>query len=160
LKSILKNITVAFLLIVISISTMGFSVNTLYCFCMNQYEASLFNIEHTCKNAVSHEDDEALKEMPPCCKKAMACAKEKQHAESGCTKKEKKFFKANLKYLEIKKPELVDIQWVKTDVRCLMCDVRTLYTSYIVHQTSYINYRPPPQYFGRHLLNFIQVYRC
>jgi hypothetical protein len=126
---------------------------------MNQYEASLFNIEHTCKNAVSHEDDEDLKDMPPCCKKAMACAKEKQHEESGCTKKEKKFFKANLKYLEIKKSELVDIQWVKTDVRCTTFDVPPT-ISYIKHQASYINYRPPPQYFGRNLLNFIQVYRC
>jgi hypothetical protein len=159
LKSIFKNITVAFLLIVISVSTMGFSVNTLYCFCMNQYEASLFNIEHTCKNAVNHDDDEDLKDMPPCCKKALACEKAKKHEEGGCTKKEKKFFKANLKYLEIKKSELVDIQWVMPNVCYEMYDVRPT-VSYISHQTSYINYRPPPQYFGRDLLNFIQVYRC
>ena len=148
------------MLIVISISTMGFSVNTLYCFCMNQYEASLFNIEHTCKNAIDHEEEEDLKDLAPCCKKAMACAKAKQHEDSGCTKKEKKFFKANLKYLEIKKAQLVDIQWVLTDVRCEMYDVRRLTFTYIEPQISYINYRPPPQYFGRDLLNFIQVYRC
>jgi hypothetical protein len=126
---------------------------------MNQYEASLFNIEHTCKNAVDHEEDEDLKDMPPCCKKAMACEKEKKHKESGCTKKEKKFFKANLKYLEIKKSELVDIQWVMP----FLSKINTPFVStapYVVHQKSYINYRPPPQYFGRHLLNFIQVYRC
>jgi hypothetical protein len=138
---------------------MGFSVNTLYCFCMNQYEASLFNIEHTCKNAVDQDDDEDLKDLSPCCKKALACEKAKKHEEGGCTKKEKKFFKADLKYLEIKKSELVDIQWVKANVRCTMFNVRPT-KSYIVHQTSYINYRPPPQYFGRNLLNFIQVYRC
>jgi hypothetical protein len=138
---------------------MGFSVNTLYCFCKNQYQASLFNIELPCQNANAYEEDEDLKDMPPCCKKALACAKEKQHEASGCTKKEKKLFKANLKYLEIKKAQLIDIQWVKTDVRYLMYDVLPT-LSYIVHQTSYINYRPPPQYFGRNLLNFIQVYRC
>jgi hypothetical protein len=138
---------------------MGFSVNTLYCFCMNQHETSLFNIEHTCKNAVDHDYDEDLKDMPLCCKKAMACEKEKKHNESGCTKKEKKFFKANLKYLEIKKAHLVDIQ-------CVMPILLKKNTSFlsikpsISHHTSYINYRPPPQYFGRNLLNFIQVYRC
>jgi hypothetical protein len=159
LKSIFKNITVAFLLIVISVSTMGFSVNTLYCFCMNQYQASLFNIEHTCKNAVDHDDDEDLKDMPPCCKKALACEKAKKHEEGGCTKKEKKFFKADLKYLEIKKLELVDIQWVMP----ILSKINTSFISTkpsIVHQLSYLNYRPPPQYFGRNLLNFIQVYRC
>lgn len=159
MKSILKNITVAFLLIVISVSTMGFSVNTLYCFCMNQYEASLFNIEHTCKNAVNHDDNEDLKDLSPCCKKALACEKVKKHEEGGCTKKEKKFFKANLKYLEIKKVELVDIQWVMP----IFSKINTLFVStipHIVNQKSYVNYRPPPQYFGRNLLNFIQVYRC
>jgi replication initiation and membrane attachment protein DnaB len=126
---------------------------------MNQYEASLFNIEHTCKNAIDHDDYEDLKDMPPCCRKAMACEKEKKHKESGCTKKEKKFFKANLKYLEIKKSELVDIQWVMPFLPKINKGFISTKPS-IAHQLSYVNYRPPPQYFGRNLLNFIQVYRC
>ena len=85
---------------------MGFSVNTLYCYCTGQYESSLGNIEHHCTQAQTEED---LSNLHPCCKKARlaACAKDgKTHSEKDCTKRSKKYFKADLKFLELTKTEL------------------------------------------------------
>jgi hypothetical protein len=159
LKSLLKNIAVGFFITIMMISTMGFSVNTLYCYCLGQYEVSLFDIEHHCnkKHNKGDEDDDFVKTLPPCCQKAMAKAK-KADAKDDCTKHEKKYFKADLKFLEFQKTQLPQPIYILIE--------NPIFNNYyfaiteIQNPKSQIPTRPPPQYYGRFLLNFIQVYRC
>ena len=143
---------------IVLVSTMGFSVNTLYCYCTGQYETSLANIEHHCTKI---QEDEDLSKLHPCCRKARlaACEKmKKEHDEKDCTKREKKFCKADLKFLEITKTEVPQpsFVWVKS----LKITPTYFSIAKIQNLKSEIPTRPPPQYFGRFLLNFIQVYRC
>ena len=141
------------------ISTMGFSVNTLYCYCMGQYEMSLFDIQHHCDkpHKKAKEDNDFIKTLPSCCQKAKACFK-KEATKEDCTKREKKFFKADLKFLEFQKTELPQPIFVVVE--------KPLFNNYffsyseILNQKPEIPTRPPPQYFGRFLLNFLQVYCC
>jgi hypothetical protein len=156
LKSLLKNIAVGFFITIMMISTMGFSVNTLYCYCMGQYEVSFFDIEHHCnkKHSKGNKDDDFIKTLPPCCQKAM----EKAENKDDCTKHEKKYFKADLKFLEFQKTELPQPLFVIIE--------KHFFNNYhyafseIQNPKPEIPTRPPPQYYGRFLLNFIQVYRC
>ena len=157
MKSILKNITAGFLIVVILISTMGFSVNTMYCLCMDQYKASLFEIDDTCKEEESNAHEMA--QLPPCCQKAMTCHEPiKEHKD--CSKHDKKYVKADLKFLEFQKNELpkapvfdvlvsFDYNFYFTSKITFLSDIQPLVAD-----------RAPPQYYGRKLLNFIQVYRC
>ena len=161
LKSILKNITVAFLTAIMLVSTMGFSVNTLYCYCLGQSEASIFEIKHHCTQ--KNDEEKAFEKLPPCCKKmamAKCCSSEKKHSEGhDCTKKDKKYVKADLKFLEIfkEKQPVLDVFVVK---QAVLPTVYAFTPAKIESLQSKIPTRPPPQYFGRWLLNFIQVYRC
>ncbi len=155
---ILKNIAVGFFISLMMISTMGFSVNTLYCYCMGQYEMSLFDIQHHCNKPhnKAKKDDDFIKTLSPCCQKARACSK-KEASKEDCTKREKKFFKADLKFLEFQKTELSQPLFV---VEKPVFNNYSFSYSEILNPKSKIPTRPPPQYFGRFLLNFIQVYRC
>lgn len=158
MKNIVKNSIVALWLVAVLVSSTGFSLHTTYCFCMNQYETSLFTTEHACQK--SHEDDADMAGLHPCCKKALALkkAKECREKQGGCTKKTTKFVKADLKFLELKKTELPKIAFEAV--------LNTSFSSVFSPKPA-ANYaalpiiadRAPPQYYGRRLLNFIQVYR-
>lgn len=141
------------------ISTMGFSINTMYCFCIGEYEVSLFEIEHDCEKEVITLDPEIAK-LPPCCQKAMLACHKPSQEHQGCTKHEKKYLKADLKFLEYKKNELPK----SPDLELIAFIPHHFYTSPKVSFLSEIQPiiadRAPPQYYGRKLLNFIQVYRC
>jgi hypothetical protein len=159
-QGFVKNITVGFLIALMLISSLGVSVNTLYCFCTGEQAASLFEIEHTC--TANHADeilDETFKNLPPCCQKAMACAaKEKTNKDHDCTKKEKKYVKADLKFLKTTQTLFPNFCFIapsyaplyplpitpSADFNAIVCDMPE---------------NPPPQYWGRSWLNFIQVYR-
>lgn len=169
MKQGLKKIVAFALVGLMLVSTMGFSVNTLYCFCMDKFQASLFNIDHHCEG--NHQEntfaaDEALDDLPPCCKKAMACHKTTEEKDD-CTKRDTKHVKADLHFLEIQKEEIADIQWVISDD---VPQIVVFSAPYFYRNNLYFSSiltRPPPQYlpvrmvgFGRNLLNFIQVYRC
>ena len=105
-----KHITVALLIVVILFSTMGVSINTLYCFCTGESQISLFEIDHVCDKKPSESTPlpEDFYDLPPCCQKAIkkAACEKNVHNDHDCTKKTKKHFKADLKFLEIKKTEL------------------------------------------------------
>ena len=157
MKSILKNITAGFLIVVILISTMGFSVNTMYCLCMGQYKASLFEIDDTCKKEEILNPE--IAKMPPCCQKAMACHEPvKEH--KGCTKHEKKYVKADLKFLEFQKNQLPKATVFDVLVSFNHTFDFTSKITFLSDIQPLIADRAPPQYYGRKLLNFIQVYRC
>ena len=157
MKSILKNITAGFLIVVISISTMGFSVNTMYCFCLGQYKASLFEIDETCKKEETIDTEIAT--MPPCCQKAMACHEpSKEHKD--CTKHDKKYVKADLKFLEFQKTELPKAPVFDVLVSFHHNHNFTSKITFLSDIQPLVADRAPPQYYGRKLLNFIQVYRC
>ena len=157
MKSILKNITVGFLIVVILISTMGFSVNTMYCFCLGQYKVSLFEIDDTCKK--EEPIDSEMANMPPCCQKAIACHEPvKEHKD--CTKQEKKYIKADLKFLEFQKTELPKAPVFDVLVSFHHNFYFTSKIAFLSEIQPLVADRAPPQYYGRKLLNFIQVYRC
>ncbi len=158
MKNVFKNSIVALWLLAVLVASTGFSVHTTYCFCMNQYETSLFETTHACKK--THAADSSTAPLHDCCKKALALKKARECGEKqgGCTKTTTKFVKADLKFLEFKKTELPKIALVA---------VLTPNSQAVFAQKPLANYaaistiadRAPPQYSGRQLLNFIQVYR-
>ena len=158
MKNVFKNSIVALWLVAVLVASTGFSLHTTYCFCMNQYETSLFETAHACKK--THEDDASTAHLHPCCKKALALKKAQACGEKqdGCTKKTTTFVKADLKFLEFKKTKLPEIAFIRVSLPTFLP---------VFYQKTLSNYastpivadRAPPQYFGRQLLNFIQVYR-
>jgi hypothetical protein len=157
-KNIFKNSIVALWLVAVLVASTGFSLHTTYCFCMNEYETSLFSKKHACLKI--HEDEAATAHLHPCCKKALALKKEQVcgKEQDDCTKKTTTFVKADLKFLEFKKTELPKIAFLSVFEPSLIP---------VFAQKQVFNYasfpiladRAPPQYYGRQLLNFIQVYR-
>ena len=158
MKKIFKNSIVALWLSAVLVASTGFSVHTTYCFCLNQYETSLFETAHACPK--THEDEATTTPLHPCCKRALALknAKEGNEKKESCTKKTIKFVKVELKSLELKKTALPKIVFIKVLVPTFI----PIFTQ--KHISNYLSIpliadRAPPQYFGRQLLNFIQVYR-
>ena len=157
-----KNSIVALWLVAVLVGSTGFSLHTTYCFCMNQSETSLFETTHACKK--QHEDaaltTSKTAHLHPCCKRALAEKKAQECAEKqgGCTKTTIKFVKADLKCLEFKKTDLPEIKFISVSTPPFIA---------VFSQKTVPNYAPipqiiddgPPQYSGRQLLNFIQVYR-
>lgn len=158
MKSICKNITVGFLVVVMLVSTMGFSINTMYCFCMGEYEVSLFEIDHTCQK--EEPLDPEIAKLPPCCQKAMLACHKPTKEHQGCEKHEKKYLKADLKFLEFSKNELPKPPFFAIQPSYQYPFFTTSKVSFISEIQPKIADRAPPQYYGRKLLNFIQVYRC
>lgn len=163
MKGKFKNTIVGFLIGVMLISSMGFSVNTMYCFCMGEYEVSLFEIEHQCNKEEEPQTAVDISHLHPCCQKAMrekACAQQKKE-HKGCTKHDKKYFKADLKFTEFHKTEMPETAFLAVEDFCLPSFPVYSSIRFISEIQAQIIYRPPPpQYYGRKLLNFIQVYRC
>ncbi len=158
MKNSIKNSIIALWLVAVLVSSTGFSLHTTYCFCMNQYETSLFTTEHACQK--SHEEDADMANLHPCCKKALALKKAKEcgKKQGGCTQKTTKFVKADLKFLEFKKTELPNIAFEAV----LKAPFPSIFSQKIAANYAalpIIADRAPPPYFGRRLLNFIQVYR-
>jgi hypothetical protein len=157
-KNVFKNSIVALWLLAVLVASTGFSVHTTYCFCMNQYESSLFETNHACKK--TQVDDASTAHLHDCCKKALALKKAKECSEKkdGCTKTTTKFVKADLKSLEFKKtglPKMVFVSVLEPTFSPVFSQKQL--SNYASFPT--IADRAPPQYFGRALLNFIQVYR-
>ena len=161
-KNFVKHITVAFLVAIISISTMGVSVNTLYCLCTGARHASFFDIDHKCEKEPSESvtHSEGFSDLAPCCQKALKKAACEKH-EKDCTKKTKKRIKADLKFLEIKKTEVPTFElFAEVPVIHHFSENYALKFEFPTAKSETLPRPPPPQYWGRKLLNFIQVYRC
>ncbi len=164
MKNSIKHITVAFLIAIVMISTMGVSANSVYCFCTGETKISLVEIEDDCDKKPSESTPlpEGFYNMPPCCQEALmklTCTKVGQN-DQDCTKKTKKLFKADLKFLEIKKTELPNIELLAVAHMTFFPELFTPKFDRKNLQSETLPRPPPPQYFGRKLLNFIQVYRC
>ena len=158
MKNVFKNSIVALWLVAVLVASTGLSFHTTYCFCLNQYETSIFETAHACKK--THEDDGSTAHLHPCCKKALALKKAKECTENqgGCTKTTTKFVKADLKCLEFKKTELPKIAFSGV-LDSLFLPVFSEKNLSNYASIPMIAERAPPQYYGRQLLNFIQVYR-
>ena len=125
---------------------------------MGEYEVSLFEIDHKCEK--EELIDPEIAKLSPCCQKAMLACHKPTKEHKGCAKHEKKYLKADLKFLEFSKNEMP-----KAPVFDIQPSIQhSFYTSSRVYFISEIQPiiadRAPPQYYGRKLLNFIQVYRC
>ncbi len=145
-------------------STMGLSVNTVFCLCTGETKISFIDLDDNCdkKPSESISLPEGFYNLPLCCQNAIkkeACSKIGKN-DHDCTKKTKKIFKADLKFLEIKKTELPTIELLA--VAPLASFPKTFMPTFdrLNLQSEALPRPPPPQYFGRKLLNFIQVYRC
>ena len=161
LKNSVKHIAVAYLIAIISISTMGVSVNSLYCFCTGETKVSVFEIQHICTKEPSESTQlpEGFSDLPPCCQVAIKKAACHNH-EHDCTKKTKKHIKADLKFVELKKTELPNIELVAFVPSVMFSKIISPKFDLQNVRNETLPRPPPPQYFGRKLLNFIQVYRC
>ncbi len=180
--------TIAYLWILsVLVSNIGINLHTLYCFCKQKYEYSFFNnihhhCEHDSKTATSHETEM----LPPCCRKAMKCAKtnstneeKNKHTccentednpnneERGCTKREFKYFKldTDLNHVETENLAFAAMTWAFNDLPPTPFYFDNFFIfNHLYHLSG--NKSPPPQYpllshkFGRGLLHFIQIYRC
>ncbi len=124
---------------------------------MGQYKVSLFEIDDTCKKEETLNSE--IAKMPPCCQKAMACH-EPINEHKGCTKHEKKYVKADLKFLEFQKIELPKAPVFDVLVSFQHNFYFTSKIAFLSDIQPLVADRAPPQYYGRKLLNFIQVYRC
>ena len=143
---------------------MGVSVNSVYCLCTGETKISLVEIEDDCDKKPSESTPlpEGFYNLSACCQKAIikeAYAK-MDHNDQDCTKKTKKLFKADLKFLEIKKTELLGIELLAVVPTVPFSTTFSPKFDLINLQTEALPRPPPPQYWGRKLLNFIQVYRC
>lgn len=162
MKNLFKNSIVALWLVAVLVSSTGFSLHTTYCFCVNQSETSLFETTHACKK--QHEDatvtTAATAHLHPCCKRALAEKKARACAEkqSGCTKTTIKFVKADLKCLGFKTADLPEIEFILVSNKPFITVFSPKRSLNYVFLSKIID-REPPQYSGRQLLNFIQVYR-
>jgi hypothetical protein len=164
----IKNIAVSGMLAVLLVSTIGVSIHTLYCFCKNELEYSLFATEtedHCSKSA------EAVT-LPPCCQKIAAqkscCAAEKcaedDHTKKPCTKKGTVYVKLNVDYL-IPGTDLVDLHPFGFDFLppCSIPQIIFFQNNAFEDQTllSTASERgPPPKLFGRSLRIFVQSFLC
>lgn len=164
MKNSIKHITITFLIAIVMFSTMGLSVNTVYCLCTGETKISLVDIDDNCDKKPSESTPlpEGFYNLPPCCQSAIkkeACSKIGKN-DHDCTKKTKKLFKADLKFLEIKKTELPNIELLAVVPLASFPKIFTPIFDRLNLQSEALPRPPPPQYFGRKLLNFIQVYRC
>lgn len=124
------------------ISTMGFSINTLYCICTGQYRVSFVEKEDCCK--VKTEKNNCFNNT----------------CTDGCTKNKKtEFVKADLKYLETTKDN--DLPHFDMVADATTIDFAFDNGNFQKILTTPVEYptQPPPKFYGRFLLNFIQVYR-
>ena len=158
MKNLFKNSIVALWLVAVLVGSTGFSLHTTYCFCMNQSETSLFETAYACKK--QHEDAAETAPLHPCCKRALAEKKGHECAEKqgGCTKTTIKFVKADLKCLEFKKTDLPEIKFISIPAHPFIAVFSPKTVSNYASIPQIID-DGPPQYSGRQLLNFIQVYR-
>ena len=164
MKNSIKHITITFLIAIVMFSTMGLSVNTVYCLCTGETKMSLVDIEENCDKKPSESTPlpEGFYNLPPCCQNAIkkeACSKVGK-TDQDCTKKTKKIFKADLKFLEIKKTELPNIELLAVAPSAAFPEIFIIKFDRLNLQSEALPRPPPPQYFGRKLLNFIQAYRC
>ncbi len=164
MKNSIKHIAITFLIAIVMFSTMGLSVNTVYCLCTGETKISLVEIEDNCDKKPSESTPlpKGFYNLPPCCQNAIkkaACSKEGKK-DHDCTKKTKKIYKADLKFLEIKKTELPTIELLAVTPLASFPEIFTPIFDRLNLQSEALPRPPPPQYFGRKLLNFIQVYRC
>ena len=164
MKNSVKHITITFLITIVMLSTMGLSVNTVYCLCTGETKISLVDIEDNCDKEPSESESlpEGFHNLSPCCQNAIkkeTCSKIGKN-DHDCTKKTKKIFKADLKFLEIKKTELPTIELLAVSASASFPKVFVPIFDRLNLQSEALPRPPPPQYFGRKLLNFIQVYRC
>lgn len=119
-------------------------------------EGEVKNHSNCCKS--THCDkQEAEKELKSCCSKF---AKYKKTTEKPCTKKGKKYLKADLKFFlsekEDKKSKIIDFQYITKDFQ-----EETLFSNLVFQQllSSQPTHAPPPRIYGRELLAFVQNYR-
>lgn len=164
MKNSVKHIIVAFLIVIVMISTMGVSANSVYCLCTGETKISLVEIEDDCNKKPSESAPlpEGFSDLPTCCQKGIKkeiCSK-MGHKDHDCTKKTKKLFKADLKFLEIKKTELPRFELFAVVPTASFPMTFSPKFDLINLQKETLPRPPPPQYWGRKLLNFIQVYRC
>ncbi len=164
MKNSVKHITITFLIAIVMISTMGVSANSVYCLCTGETKISLIEIEDNCDKKPSESTPlpEGFSDLPLCCQKAIKKGSYSKmgHNDHDCTKKTKKLFKADLKFLEIKKTELPNIELLAVVPAASFSTTSPPKFDLINLQTEALPRPPPPQYWGRKLLNFIQVYRC
>lgn len=180
--------TIAYVWIIsVLVANIGVCLNTLYCFCKQEYEYSFFNnIQHHCQHDSETLAQNEIDELPTCCRKAMKCAKNEgtkqeknkhtccenpknnaQNEANGCTKREFKYFKLDT---DLSKVEAENLTFSAIKLSVISLPPTPFYfDNYLI--SKYLsrfsgNKSPPPQYpvlshkFGRGLLNFVQVYRC
>jgi len=148
MQKTLRHITVWFLTANLLISTMGLTVNSLYCICKDRLSLSFFEIESHCGKPIDAS-------LPDCCQAewtAMTCAE-----DHDCEDKDSKYVKLMTQFLTNEVELAVhapDFQILKADF-IIIDDVMVSDIG-----GEYFNKPPPDKPFGKTLLPFIQSFLC
>ena len=139
---ILKKSIVSLLIASLMVSTMGITINTLYCMCLDKMETSFFEFQESCPLA-----------LDSCCKKEAkgCCSKSNSNQNLPCSKKDATYFKLNT---EFEKPQLSDFVLPVTTTTITRLPV--LVEKYkVTNFTSIKQQKGPPLLYLRH-----NVFRC
>lgn len=162
MKFFTKQLTVFGMLFVLLISTLGMSVNTLYCYCKGEIEYSLFEIEgdnHCDKN-------ESIQQLPKCCQKVekkQSCCKTIDHEKKPCTKKGSVYVKLNVDYLlphfDLQKVPSILCDFIPT-TQSIWFNNRINTLKSAVLTLSNPNKAPPIKPYGKNWCIFVQSFLC
>ena len=159
-----RNIIITFLVANFLFANVGLGVNWIYCYCKGTTEFSLFDISSSCGKSTNDGSGS-------CCKKsdgeagiskASCCSKFEKYrsAQKPCTKKGKKYFKADLKIClkdegfhnyGKEQPESSAVQFSSPYTTTATLPVARSLASCIPR---------PPSYTGRKILLKTQKFRC
>lgn len=156
-----KNITVFGMLFVLLVSTLGMSVNTLYCYCKGELEYSLFGFDG--ENHCDKKEEIAI--IPSCCQKEVkkkSCCKSELEKKP-CTKKGSVYVKLNVDYLiphfDLQKIQVLDIDGIPpfNPIHFSKKNILANNTTLIAYNP---NKAPPPKPYGKELCVFVQSFLC
>lgn len=148
MQKTLRHITIWFLTANLLVSTMGMTVNSLYCICKDSLSLSVFELETHCGKPIDAS-------LPDCCQAELTASTcDEDH---GCEDKDSKYVKLTTQFLanevefELQTPV---IQVFKTDF-IIIDDVMVSDIG-----GEYFNKPPPDKPFGKTLLPFYQSFLC
>jgi thiazolylpeptide-type bacteriocin precursor len=165
MKTFFTKAVVTIWLFALTFSSLGVGVHTLYCHCLERYEVSLFEIDDVCHDSEVGAGSEKNhhRELAACCSSTQTCSSETPNED--CNENSVEVVKADLKFLESKPLKLeIPLSLFQPDFVFSKLNwslnFRERFQNDLSDAGNPLASRAPPRYFGRFLLNLIQIYRC
>jgi hypothetical protein len=137
----------------LSASTVGVSVQQIYCYCVGQTTVGIFEAEDACASG-SDKRDCCTKLASPCCTKP-----EKKEESHGCTSKTTRFIQLRTEFIPEKKTEL-PAGFADIDPFLIVTAFPPVRFVSQQHSPSSIAVSHSPPLSGRQLCIRYQIFRC